>query len=86
MQTYKLSTGDKTPPVLDDVMASRLEGSNTKVVFVFFLEVVWAFQQFLSGIFGMYAFGRAVSVYEKCYHMIEPVMYQTKVRFNEENF
>ena len=27
MQTYKLSSGDKTPPALDTQMASRLKGS-----------------------------------------------------------
>lgn len=86
MQTFKLSTGDKTPPVLDVNMEKRLEGSNTRVVFVFFLEVVWCIQQFMSGIFGIYGVARAVSVYEKVYHKLEPIMYQTKARFNEENF
>ena len=86
MQTLKLSTGDKTPPILDTVMAARLEGSNMKVVFIFFLEVVWAVQLFLSGIFSVYAMARSVSVYEKCSHIIEPIMFQTKARFNEENF
>jgi hypothetical protein len=42
MQTIKLSTGDKTPPMLDKTMEGRLEGSASKTVFVFFLEVVWA--------------------------------------------
>lgn len=43
MQTIKLSTGDKTPPTLDDVMTKRLEQSeSTQNVFIFFLEVVWA--------------------------------------------
>lgn len=86
MQTYKMSSGEKTPPILDDTMAKRLEGSNTKMIFVFFLEVVWVVQQFVSGIFAVYFTARAVSVYEMAHNMLEPIIYQTKARFNEENF
>ena len=37
MQTIKTSSGDKTPPLLDESFEERLEGSNSKYVYVFFL-------------------------------------------------
>jgi len=67
-------------------MATRLEGSDTKIIFVFFLEVVWAIEQLLSGIFGAYMMARAVSIYEKTHNFMDPIVMQTKARFNEENF
>lgn len=40
----------------------------------------------MSGIFAVYFTARAVSIYEMAHNMLEPIIYQTKARFNEENF
>lgn len=60
MQTIKLSTGDKSPPTLDEEFEDRLEGSYDVAVFMFFLEVVWALQQIFSIVFGLYATARVI--------------------------
>ena len=87
MQTIKLSTGDKTPPTLDDNMLKRLEQNNsTKAVFIFFLEVVWALQQVLSAFFGLFALAKVLAIYEKTMRVLELLIYQSKARFNDENF
>jgi hypothetical protein len=66
MQTIKLSTGDKTPPALDDKMQLRLNTSPaSKAIFIFFLEIVWALQVLLSGILSLFMMAKGVSSYEK---------------------
>jgi len=60
MQTYKLSSGDKTPPSLDTQMADRLKGSASQGVFMFFLTFVWALQQLGSAVVIMTATGLVV--------------------------
>lgn len=67
-------------------MAIRLKGDNTRFVFVFFLEAVWGLQQVFSAVFGLYVISRVVSTYEKCLQTQELMLYQSKAKFNEENF
>lgn len=86
MQTIKLSTGDKTPPTLDKNMEVRLQGSNQKVIFITFLEIVWALQQVFSLVFGAYCTARVISCYERTLQTQELLVYQSKAKFNEENF
>lgn len=86
MQTIKQSTGDKTPPSLDVTFEKRLAGSESKYVYIFFLELVWSVQQILSLVFGLYATAKAISSFEKIMQVLELLMYQQKAKFNEENF
>jgi hypothetical protein len=60
MQTYKLSSGDKTPPSLDSQMADRLKGSASQGIFMFFLTFVWALQQLGSAVVVLTATGLVV--------------------------
>lgn len=76
MQTIKLSTGDKTPPTLDKSMNDRLDESvSYKAIFIFFLEIVWALQQVLSGIFGLFAVAKVTSSFEKTLQNLELLAY-----------
>lgn len=86
MQTIKLSTGDKTPPMLDQTFEKRLEGSNSKYIYIFFLECVWSLQQIVSFSFGLYATAKGISSFEEISMKLELLVYQTKAKFNEENF
>jgi len=87
MQTAKLSTGDKTPPTLDVSFDKRLEGLEAvKDVFIFFLETVWALQQILSIVFGLFAVAKVIQTVEKTMQNLLLLKYQTRAKFNEENF
>lgn len=87
MQTLKLSSGDKTPPSLDDQMLTRLNTSPwSKSVFIFFLEFVWFLQIILSGVFGLFAIGKSNASYEKVMQILDLLILQSKAKFNEENF
>lgn len=87
MQTIKLSTGDKTPPALDEKMQIRLNTSPaSKAVFIFFLEVVWSLQVLLSGVFSLFMLAKGLSSYEKVMSILDLLIYQSKAKFNEENF
>jgi hypothetical protein len=87
MQTIKLSSGDKTPPILDEKMMTRLNTSPTsKAIFIFFLELVWSLQIILSGVFGLFAIAKACQSYEKIMQILELLILQSKAKFNEENF
>lgn len=87
MQTIKLSSGDKTPPTLDELTLQRLNTSPfTKTVFIFFLELVWALQIILSIVFGLFAIGSVLMSHEKVMQILELLIYQSKAKFNEENF
>jgi len=55
-------------------------------VFIFFLEVVWALQQVLSAFFGLFALAKVLAIYEKTMRVLELLIYQSKARFNDENF
>lgn len=87
MQTIKISTAaDKIPPLFDDNMQTRLEGSTTRVVFLFFLEMIWALQLLFSAVFAMYVKARVIAAYEKVLLKMDLLIYQSKAKFNEENF
>ena len=87
MQTVKLSTGDKTPPTLDDSIKKRLEGhGKTKSVFMFFLELVWALQQVISLVFGLNSVTKVMFSYEQTMKSLELLNYQSRAKFNEENY
>ena len=86
MQTIKMSSGDKTPPTLDDKMKKRLEGSNQMGVFIFFLEFVWFLQQIFSAVFGLYFIAKGIASYEGILQKLPLLRYQEKAKFNEENF
>ena len=87
MQTIKLSTGDKTPPKLTQEFNDRLIGNETtKGFFIFSLELVWAVQQVLSVVFGLFGISKVCQTYEKTMQILELLIYQSKAKFNEENF
>jgi len=86
MQTYKLSSGDKTPPALDTQMADRLKGSASQGVFMFFLTFVWAVQQLASGMIIMTAYGLVLQSCEKNARILSLLKTRTRAKFNEENF
>ena len=67
-------------------MAIRLKGDNTRFLFILFLEAVWGLQQVFSAVFGLFAIAKVVSSYEKCQQSMELLLYQSKAKFNEENF
>jgi len=86
MQTYKLSSGDKTPPALDSQMEDRLKGSASRGIFMFFLTFVWALQQIGSFLVIVTAYGLVVQSCEKNARVLALLTYRAKAKFNEENF
>lgn len=48
---------------------------SVKAIFIFFLEIVWALQQVLSGIFGLFAVAKVTSSFEKTFQNLELLAY-----------
>lgn len=87
MQTMKLSTGDKTPPVLGADMRRRLAGQpGSQAFLMFWLTLLWLFQMGLFGFLFVYIQAHFFQLIEKHYGKMKLYAFRSKAKFNEENF